>query len=507
MKKRRIHVVSIVLLLALLLVGCKGGDATIEPDVPTPGENGGTEETPTDTPSEPSVEPDEPSTEPDEPSVEPDEPIAEPDEPSYHVSPSLEKIGATTENVSTSIGTAFVVSLNRYQYTIMDIAQGKKLEDTYINVNVVGEHFVVTKTPPEDKNDFAGINSTGVVTSALEQTVPCEYALIEHLAGDYAVAYKVTELTEDRNEALLYMASSMFTLEPEEGDPLYRGEWCVIELSTGRTLEGLSGTSRSNISLVGDVILVRTQGEPDIRVNVNGYVIPDGAKLLENGCYIPKDEYAVYSSTGERLFEFGKNDIVPSSVSEDTFLTGKVDNTTYTPYYWVVDKTGTAISIEVAKSPSVYCNRIINHETGVYLYNGTKISEEKAYLIHEEDGYYFLDYNDRVLILDSDFNAVLDLTGENLYADRTNMLVGQEDEKYRVTYYSIPQKDFVYKGYSVAPWLVEVAMEDGTKQLVNVLTDEILISGCHFLYTSKDSEGRVYFLVSDGDQKICYRLN
>ena len=91
--------------------------------------------------------------------------------------------------------------------------------------------------------------------------------------------------------------------------------------------------------------------------------------------------------------------------------------------------------------------------------------------------------------------------------DRQNLLIGMDDENYKTTYYSVPQKDYVYDGYGVAPWIIKIKDGDSNNhKLINVLTDEELLSGCYVFSSYTDKNGNVYFIVSYEDQKICYRL-
>ena len=255
------------------------------------------------------------------------------------------------------------------------IEKNKTTQTTYTDASELNGSFVVTEKRPTDRNDFAGINSTGVLNSNLEQVIPCEYALIKSLGSKHVVAYKITEITEDKSEALLYMTSNMFSLAPESGDTYYKGEWCVMELATGKKLEGLSGTEVADIYVNGDVIIVRIKNKADLRVSFDGTMLPENITFFSNGCYIPNNEYAVYSSNGEKLFTFDKNDHVSADMDPNYFLIGITDSSTYKTYYTLVDRTGAPISVSFEKRPTVYCGKFVCSNNVLYLLDGTKIVE------------------------------------------------------------------------------------------------------------------------------------
>lgn len=427
-----------------------------------------------------------------------------PEDPNKIISDSLERVGVINGTLYTSNGATCAVYSNQ-NYVLTNIVQNKTTQTTYVKVSVMDDFFVVTQKSLTDKNDFASINSTGVISVDLEQTVPCEYAIINKIAKGYAVAYKLTEITENRDEALSYITSNMFSIKPEEGDTFYKGEWCVIELATGRKLEGLSGTAVPSFYLNGDVITARMTGHKDIRRTFSGKTIPEEANLLENGCYIPNNENTCYTSHGVKLFDFEKGAQVVS-VDDDCFMVGVMNKTTYKMQYTIVDTTGTAISVSFDSRPTVYCGALVVHNNNVYTFDGTKIAEGSVSTIHRQGSFYWIQFKNRVLIVDLEYNAVLDLSGEALHMDRNNFLIGKETENYKVTYYSVPQQEFVYQGTSVGTWLVQMKTEKGNHTIVNVLTDEVLISEYYVSSVQQDSAGNIYFVISENGQKVLYQL-
>ena len=114
------------------------------------------------------------------------------------------------------------------------------------------------------------------------------------------------------------------------------------------------------------------------------------------------------------------------------------------------------------------------------------------------------------MILDQAYNTVLDLTTDNLddlYIDYKYFLIGKPSENYTTTYYSLPQKDFVYNGNPLGPWIVQVKLKNGNSIIVNTLTDEVLMPECKISLPYMDAEGNIYVVVENDDGlKDIYRI-
>ena len=424
----------------------------------------------------------------------------------------LEKIGTIDGSVNYFIGTACTVYDQQVQqYRVLNIEKNKSSEASYAKVDLLQNFFVVTKQKPKDENDFAAINSTGILNADLVETVPCEYALIRSVTAGYAVAYKVTEITENKDDYLLYMTSDIFSLSPKEEDTLYKGEWCVIELATGRKLEGLSGTASPTFFVNGDVIIARA-ADKYIRVSYSGNAIPEDVNLLTNGCYIPYSENTVYKSDGTKLFDFeaGASVSAVDSADSDFFLVGVMDKNSYKTYFTIVDNTGAPISIAFENRPTIYCGQFAVQNNVVYSFDGTKIAEGEYPSIYRQGSHYMIKFQNRVVIMDSEYHTVLDLTDDNLsdlYIDSRYFLIEKSAENYTTAYYSIPQKDFVYNGNSLGPWIVQVKLKNGNSIIVNTLTDEVLMPEHKISMPYMDSEGNIYVVMEENNgTKVVYRI-
>lgn len=495
MKLSKLWFVLLTLALVLASVGCTSNDLPKKPDQES--SDTASEETTEGLTSNLTSE----STE--EPTPPPDQETPE----------FLEKVGTIDGSINYFIGTACITyDRQTQQYKVVNIEKNQSSEATYVNAEEMNGFFVVKQQRPSDKNDFTAINSTGVLNADLEQTIPCEYALIRTITDGYVVAYKATEITENKDDYLLYMTSNIFSLTPEEGDVLYKGEWCVIELATGRKLEGLCGTESPTFFVNGDVIIAKVPDDQYIRVSFSGKAIPDDVNLLVNGCYIPYSENTVYTSDGKKLFDFEKGASV-SAVGSGTpylFQVGVMDKTSYKTYYTIVDKAGTPVSIAFENYPSTYCNNFVVRDNVVYLFDGTKIAEGTVSSINRQGSHYLIKFQNRIMILDQAYNTVLDLTTDNLddlYIDYKYFLIGKPSENYTTTYYSLPQKDFVYNGNPLGPWIVQVKLKNGNSIIVNTLTDEVLMPECKISLPYMDAEGNIYVVVENDDGlKDIYRI-
>lgn len=424
----------------------------------------------------------------------------------------FEKIGTIDESVNYFIGTACVIyDRQAQQYRIVNIEKNQSSEATYVKAEEMKGFFLVTQQRPSDENDFTAINSTGVLNADLEQTIPCEYALIRMITDGYVVAYKATEITENEDDYLLYMTSNMFSIAPKEGDVLYKGEWCVIELATGRKLEGLSGTANPTFYINGDVIIAKAT-DKYLRVSVKGDAIPEEVNLLTNGCYIPYSENTVYKSDGTKLFDFeaGASVSAVDLADSDLFLVGVMDKNSYKTYFTIVDNTGAPISIAFENRPAIYCGKFAVQNNVVYSFDGTKIAEGAVSSIYRQGSHYLIKFQNRIVIMDSAYNTIMDLTDDNLsdlYIEYKYFLIGKSAENYTTAYYSIPQKDFVYNGNSLGPWVVQVKLKNGNSIIVNTLTDEVLMPEHKISMPYMDAEGNIYVVMEDDNgSKVVYRI-
>ena len=112
--------------------------------------------------------------------------------------------------------------------------------------------------------------------------------------------------------------------------------------------------------------------------------------------------------------------------------------------------------------------------------------------------------------MDSAYNTIMDLTDDNLsdlYIEHKYFLIGKSAENYTTAYYSIPQKDFVYNGNSLGPWVVQVKLKNGNSIIVNTLTDEVLMPECKISLPYMDAEGNIYVVMEDDNgSKVVYRV-
>ena len=128
---------------------------------------------------------------------------------------------------------------------------------------------------------------------------------------------------------------------------------------------------------------------------------------------------------------------------------------------------------------------------------GNLLLDKDCYMIYYHEGYWLLrDYDKNVYLMDSQYNAELICVADgdiSLYGHQFAVTKKENDTNY---YYSITKKDYA-EGYPTAMGLAERKTEDGKKELVNTMTDEVILSG-YSQYLIVEGEDRYCIYASTG---------
>ena len=208
-----------------------------------------------------------------------------------------------TEKMVYSSSAYGVVYREQGKYGILSLDGKKDSGAIYYNFDVLRKYFTVVTRKPSEPSNLNDINATGLVDGEGNVLIPPEYALIKSFASDrYFQVFKATEITENKDEYLIYLTSSMFSLAPSDGDVLYKGNWYVYDIEAGKTVDGVSASKNYGCGVNGDMIYYYNDDHKYISVNTQGKPYPQNAAVMDNGSYYMKNEGVVYDAFGQKLF-------------------------------------------------------------------------------------------------------------------------------------------------------------------------------------------------------------
>ena len=391
------------------------------------------------------------------------------------------------------------------KYGIVSLDGSHVTEPEYVICKSAGEYFTVSKSIPTDENDFDALNSCGLVDSKGNTVIPMEYASIDILNERYAKVVKVTEITDNKDDALVYYTDSMFSFSPDEDDILFKGTWNIYDLKNNKVLDGISGTKGYTMSAKGDYVSYITDDETRHTVNADGQELNEDATLLENGCYVMRDEGTVYNSDGSKLFDYNTEKHVPNGCEGDYFYASYyVDDGSK---YVLMDNKGEVVSAEF-DSFITLCGELIECDNVLYDFDGNEICDECEYVYCDKAlGQYYLvkKGEEAYTVIDKQGTELASfVTGDDSYISSTDFLANKKiDDGYG--YYSYKDKDYTFKSSpaSVGTWLVSVD-EGDTKAIYDTLSGDKVLDGYNY-YSSIETEDGVYvFARQDGSSWDAY---
>lgn len=387
------------------------------------------------------------------------------------------------------------------KFGVMDYTGENDTGAIYASVSYEGAFYAVTQDDSDPEAEAESLNRYGIIDAFGRVIAPEEYAGFRTAGSRYIVAIKVNEVTEDKDEALMYFTSKMFSLSPDEDDILFTGEWVVFDTVTGELVPEVSGTEAYWPSARGDFLEYRAGDGQYRTVYPDGRELDDNARLQGNGTYIldEDDVSTVYDSEDNELFSVETGDYDLEYYGNSGYYLEKYEDGEYT--YYLLDETGEVISAAFPYIREVVGPYVISREDDVYmLYDkqGLRILEDPVSYDNEYDiycdrmavislddgGYVFLDTEGNILLeCDDDvdvyeFTALKEIDGEDYY-------------------YNFAEQDYTIKGiFRVGPMLVETKLEEGGYELVDTFTGEVLLSG-YSDYSVNEATDGTYWLLAE----------
>ena len=211
---------------------------------------------------------------------------------------------------------------------------------------------------------------------------------------------------------------------------------------------------------------------------------PDGTVLAEeplhlmNGYYAVQSENTVYDSDGNKKFTYDPKGYVPvdSKGVSGYIIAEKHAGPAVT--YALLDESGKVASAEFDHKPVQY-GSLYHVGANLVTIDGTVVVEGGCKRVYWEPV-----FGQSWAINDGKTTKVVEKTGRVLYentlegamVDTTQMLCYQSgaDKRY---YYSVTNKGYTIGGAGLAPFLVKKPHGETNYDVVNVLNDEVILSG------------------------------
>ncbi len=414
---------------------------------------------------------------------------------------------ASSKSLNSLNGDGFYYRDDNGLYGIMNYDASSDTGAIYATVKSEGNYFMVTKDPSDTSEDPATLNRYGIVDATGRVIIPEEYAGFKSMEGRYITAIQVTEVTDDQDEALMYYTSSMFSIQPDEDDVLFKGVWTVFDAVTGKQIEGATGTVAYWPSCNGDFLKYTTDDGTEHIVGPAGQTLPDGAELQTNGTYVLSDDTtgAVYDIDGNELFSFDPAEYNVRYSTSNGYYAEKSDED-YNYYQAILDDKGQLQSEFVYSLQERFGPYIVAKDGDQrFLFNldGTKAFEQPL----DYSGYWDTNYDrygvygtedEGFICVDKEGNLLLE-AGSDVEVSYTDLAPYITDENSDYKYYSFADQDYKFTGYSYSISLVAQRDEEGNSDLIDIFTGDILFSGNRSYNIDVASDGTVWVIVETPD--------
>lgn len=412
----------------------------------------------------------------------------------------VQKIGSADINTSYLSDGGVYYRNDSGMYGVMSFDGKSDTGAKYEYCNDEENYFVVATDYPDNANDINALNCCGLIDANGKELIPQKYALIKMLNERYAQAYEATASTDNKDEALIYFTTKMFSLEATDDDLLFTGNWFIYDLTTGKIVDGATGTNNYYTYAYGNYIKYRTDDSTEHTINMNGKALPEGADLFDNGSY--DLDGTIYDTNDKKLFDYDAETYTPYAMTEEYYIASSYMSDE--PTYVLMDETGKIVSSTFSDSPDVYGDTIFADNI-LYDFDGNKIIDgtyEYIYFDEITENYLMLRNDDTYTVIEKNGTVVYQgtATDEGLTFDTLNFLIYDRSGE-TTKFYCFADKDFTIEGQVFDAWLVSYTdYDNNTATLTDVITgdvildnyegfDSICIDDCIYVYAEKADGG------------------
>lgn len=416
-----------------------------------------------------------------------------------------------------------VGTVNRDNFTVCDgglyyrendkygVMSYEGLHDTgaiYASCSERKNYFAVSKTEPSNLSNVKEVNVYGLINGKGKVIVPFEYVYFYMLNDRFVQVYQATARTYTDDENVI----ATFTNYDTNEKAMYKGNWFVYDLTTGKKVPGVSGTTDKIVSAHGNYLSYSTPDNTNyIKVNYKGVALPEGAKLFNDGSYSVEGKVGdVFDSNGNKLFSYDLTGYVPQNIDEGSEYYTASKYVDGASKYVVMDKKGTVVSSEFSDYITIY-DKVIECGDQIYNLEGEKIIDGtyqsvyfdeiigQNWIVRNEEDYTMIDEKGNVYFTGK-YDDSYDVNTTDFTAN-----VEKEDAHY---YYSFADNAYSIKGNSFAPWLVKVDNANSLYDLVDTMTGKKLLEGyknyqyaacsplAYYVYAIYEGGAEVYLIVS-----------
>ena len=374
------------------------------------------------------------------------------------------------------------------------------------------QYFAVRTNADYSLNKIESLNVYGLVNGKGETLIPLKYADFYFISDRYVVAYTVTERTFDEDEKAVCKLHDYDADDSAE----YRGSWCLYDLTTGKIVPGVTGTTDKTPISYGRYVVYYDAVDTRFVVDENGKALPEDAKLFDDGSYsIEGKTGTVYGEDGKELFAYDLTGFIPSSITYDRQYYVASQYGDEGTKYVVMDKTGAVISAEFDDYFTVYGDLLIS-ENKIYNFEGKNVLEGDYNSLYFDDmfGSHWIARNDKAYtMIDKNggvYFAGVDSKKETVYTGDFVANVKKDDDYY---YYSHKDHDYTIKGYNFAPWIVKTPSVNGRYDLIDTMTGKTLLEGyesysyvarnafAYYVFAKYEGGADVYLIISSAQME------
>ncbi len=422
---------------------------------------------------------------------------------------TIQKVGSTDIG-GIGFGKTAINYMKDSKHGIMSFDGKQNTGAIYLDCSASGNYFKVRTTELTSATDLKAVNCYGVVDATGKEIIPKKYAVIDSLSDRYAKVCEATEITTNKDEALMYLSSSLFSVTASDDDTFYKGVWYVYDLTSGQMVSGATGTNATSVYATEDLLTYTTDDNKRVTVNSKGQILPQNVSKHDNGSYaiVEKGKGTMYDANGNILFTYSDDDYVPSSWEDGSYVARKYDNGKTD--YAIMDNGGKILFKGMSDRPTVR-NELVMAGDKVYNLKGEVVfqgdytiinrdeSTKKVWLLASSNAYALIDVNGTVLMQAP--------KNDDTYASVSGGFYAHQQKNGEYCYYSFKDKDFTLPGNDISGWLVSIDEADDSCSLVDVKTGEKILTG-YRRYSgtcTADSITYIYAAVEGGGYDI-YQL-
>ena len=404
---------------------------------------------------------------------------------------SAEAIGTLAQVEISPADGGVIYRAENGRYGILSLDGKTDTDVRYGSCEPLDRYFLVCVRVPTTINVAKYLNVYGLVDAQGKTVLSMRFADVQMLNERFVKVCTVSGQVQKSYEAVHCFTEEEYP-HLVQGDPVYyRGTWEVFDLTTGKPVPNVGGTLDCDTYAYGNHILYTNDEKETVVVNAKGEPVGEGAKLLENGCYILPNgtESSVYNADGKLLFSYVTKDAKFLHASGDYFTVlakGK---------YEIRDLTGKTVSAQFSSYPvvtggKIYVDEKICNMDGTSFFKG---SLNEIFVDKQLQHHLILRAGKTHTLLTKDGTVVCSGSEKDgIFFDTYHFLSYKQTDGGKL-YYSLKDQDYTLKGTAVAPWLVQVEEENSTFALINVISGETILRGYRG-YLCSDAENTAYYI-------------